>query len=294
MSVAERRYDLIFAIASAYVNIVKFSTNADINTVKIMQQIIKITCTVGDSCSECVNTFLTQDEINDVDKRKSVTNPNGICGPLCSCSTVNIFQDMTVNFSANADINQPTNDELDKIVQDVIDKLNKKYDATFVPTPDDIISILNGKDDVDSNSTSTLQDEDGNNIELEEDKGNEGDKEETTTTTTSLNTVVNQALTSLQIINLEGSGIKIKNIEMITIINTLMNAIAKNSIDIVNKSVYDSVQEVQRKVQEQTQNTFKRTWNEFKNYFIILFIATGISFIIMIFTYIYQAATKKH
>jgi hypothetical protein len=278
MSTAERTRDLIKGIASSYVKNVKIQ--AETNTLQRIEQLMNLTCGgEKNSCKQCLLNFFTLDQITGnnytknedlIDKVRTTT-----CAGVCFCE-LEATQNMSVTFMANAQIKNPTNDELDKIVAEVNTTLKKKYGDKFQPTRQDIVDIIEGKDTTTSGGTTTTS------------EATLGTREKANV---SLSSVINQSVNASQVITAAGN-MQLKNIHMELLLSSVMNAVAENSMSIVNKTVQDSVDQIKRDVEASVKTQMQQVFEEFKNQFLTLLGILGLSFVILIGSYLFRAFRK--
>jgi hypothetical protein len=287
MSTADRTRDLIYAIATAYVDQVKGQKNEAINQYQIMMQVMNLSCgeVGGDSCEKCLLNFFTPEAIVYplyFDNEEVISQViKGACAGVCFCD-VDVAQDMTVNLLANAKIIPPNEEEITIIVERVQAELMEKYGPTFAPTREQIIAIIEGED---SDGTST--DSDGTPTVSDETSTDSGGTS-TGSDQRDLNTIINQSIVAIQIIDLTGN-MKVRNVNMKMLIDLVMNAIAKNSINIVRASVQDSVDSIKTEVKTQVNKGIKGILATFKYYWIGLGTMLALSLLLLIGTYIYKA-----
>lgn len=266
MSVAERTRDLIQAITDSYTSQVKYSSNKEINSWTIMNQLMTVTCgTGGSECKDCLGMFFAPEALvgeNYIRNEEAIDKVrDGVCAGVCLCS-VTASQEMSVNFLTGVTITHPSSTQMNAIFTEVISKLGEKYGSTFRPSKQDIINIV-----------------EGGYI------GNDGSS--VVSIGVDLNSVVNQTIAATQWIDIKGVG-KITNVRMQVMIDAVFNAIVNNSISIVNRAVQDSVDMIKKNVDTKIKQTWGDVFANFKWYWIGVGAAIVFTFILYIAVFLYK------
>jgi hypothetical protein len=286
MSVVERRMDLIRAVAEAYTGTIQERVTQQSNEIvtQINATIINLQSTPN--CTTCVDTFVDLDQIKrtiaedwyacagDRDCENSSTafqilnsirGCDGVCGGLCAICSSSVANNSVI-FDANSTVQNTTPEENDKIYTDVLKTLNKKYDETFEPTKKDIIAIIEGKS---------------------------AGIEETSTQNVNLSTTINQIVTTTTAVVVTGAGARLKNVSLMIAVNAIMDAIVKNSINVVNDSIYDSVSKMKQQIDEAITDSLESVFNEAKWYFIWTGIVIGVLLILIIVMLFIRAFRRR-
>jgi hypothetical protein len=219
MSVAQRRRDLISAIADEYSEFMKVTSDPEINTTVVVVSAVTVECT-NTQCKTCLLTRFTENALTEPEYTRNLglinEVRNGVCAGVCACNNQAVINN-TIIFKSNAVITELSPQDADKVAARVIAKLDIQYpNGNFPLKISDLLPVLEGN--------------------------------------TEITTSISQLLSSVQILTLNGPG-KVKRVRMEAMTDAIFNAVATYSASVIQDTVASSIDQIKRFVNEQAEES---------------------------------------
>lgn len=305
MTTAERKRDLVIAIATAIADNLKKTIAVTDDTARGYQAIL-VNCTYNDSvtypnqvsdpCIQCIkNANVTQDQIDNYDKYLQSCNrscndqflgdfnkftkiQSTTCADVCVCN-IDVSQSMYVLFKPTAVI-QPSADDVTDMVNQVLQILSAKYGEN-TPSTGTIASIVK-------------QVYTGNLCTDTKCNGTDCDTATCTgagTTSNNLFQAISQAMDASQVIILNGTE-NVTNVNMTMMVSCVMQAVMGSDLNLLEQAVQQSIDNIKNEVLKTTQQTSQQIWTQFKNQWIALIVVAALSLVLWMVTLVYKRIKK--
>jgi hypothetical protein len=307
MTTAERKRDLVIAIATAIADNLKKTIAVTDDVASAYQEQI-VNCTYNgtesyptqdsDPCIQCIeNAKVTQVQIDNYHKYLQSCNLNNICddtflgdfnkftkvrstvcADVCVCN-IDVSQSMYVLYKPTAVI-QPSAEDVTDMANEVLQILSIKYGEN-TPDAETIASIVRqvytGNFCTDTNcsgsacSTATCTD--------------------SGTTSDDLFQAISQAMDASQIIIVQGVA-NVTNVKMTMMVSCVMQAVMGTDVNLLQQAVQQSIDNIKAAVTKTTQQTSQQIWTQFKNQWIALIVVAALSLVLWMVTLVYKRIKK--
>lgn len=237
----------------------------EINNNSIVNQLVSVKVkNDGKKCNECLNVFISDpmnpnndpemtsliDKLRGVDVKTQKINPAAICYDSCVTNTkLNITNNM--NFKIGNMVN-PSSENLEEIVEKIKDQITKEYKVESSDITGTIRKVINKLSTIDFSTRITI----------------------------------NQAVSSYQLVNIEGPGIISANMKIVS--DIIMKAIVDDDecLTIIDQMKANIISNIQATVNKNVVDNFTYIWNQLKTFLIttgLIFIGIFLLIIFMLF-----------
>jgi hypothetical protein len=277
MSFIDRREFLLESLGNSYAKQIKNQS-----VLKNSQIFSEIDVNCGTSfCKKCLQTFCTDPDNKccsdgftyDFSESACFANKNNIppkkvkrpspCFGLCSCVISNIDMNTSILWDTTKQIN--SNDiqsAMNQIIKEVKQNMTNKYGET------------NTKNDYDKVITNIVTQLNNRNDQI-----------------------IQQMLSSSQIIKIKGAGVTLNKINMDITINAIMKAISdicsSETLCGINSIIQEDMDIIQKKVTKNVQSSFSFVWQKIKNYALLALIFFIVTITLYVFLLIFKALRSK-